>query len=301
MKGIGSYDVFRTAGSVWENGKKTSAEKKGNAKKAGKSESAAAEYKMSDKAKQVDPNQWKDYQRTSVSGMELEKKNEVSSDIKLSKAAQNLLKELKEKYGDIDFFVAEFSTDEEAQAYHRQSTKKYSCVIDPKTLEEMAADQSVKEKYTGIIDDATNQFEKLKEDLGDDAKEITRMGVNVDKDGVVSYFAEIKNQTVRMQQGAMEDAKARRAANKEQTEKLDKKRAEAKKEKQKAEQAKEEKAVREAKGADGKTGGLTKITASSMEELLAKLKEEFAGRTGAAAQSVEVKDAVPGQQFDTTM
>ena len=65
----------------------------------------------------------------------MEEKKKVGEEVELSEAAQNLLAKLKEKYGDIDFFVAEFSTDEEAQYYHNQSTKAYSCVIDPQTLE----------------------------------------------------------------------------------------------------------------------------------------------------------------------
>ncbi|MFG6329912.1 MAG: hypothetical protein K1W06_10665, partial [Lachnospiraceae bacterium] len=38
-------------------------------------------------------------------------------DIKLSDKAKNLLKELRKTYGDIDFIVANYETDEEADAY----------------------------------------------------------------------------------------------------------------------------------------------------------------------------------------
>ena len=84
----------------------------------------AAMYEMSDKAKQMDKDTLKAYQKN-TGGIHMEEKKKVEDEVELSEAAKNLLAELKEKYGDIDFFVAEFSTDEEAQYYHNQSTKQY--------------------------------------------------------------------------------------------------------------------------------------------------------------------------------
>lgn len=299
MKGIGNYGIYRqNANAVYKTDKKQV--KNNGAKGSEKATDSAAEYQMSDRAKSMEPDELKNYQKSS-GGLSIETKKEVEDGIELSEAAQNLLKELKEKYGDIDFFVAEFSTDEEAQKYHSQSTKKYSCVIDPKTLEEMAADESVKEKYVGIIDSADEQFDKLKEELGDDSKEIARMGINVDKDGVVSYFAELTNETKKMQQEALEETKARRAQNKENAEKLAEKRAKEKKEKIKAEEAAEEKAE------ETTQVNSNRIEATSMEELLSKLREAIAGRkTETATDSAEnvtetAKDAVPGQNFDMMM
>lgn len=298
MKGIGNYDVYRTNAKAFQPFGKKKTDVGGKTGKTGSTESSAAEYKMSDAAKKLDPDQLKDYQKSS-SGMEIAKKT-VADGIELSEAAQNLLKELKEKYGNMDFFVAEFSTDEEAQKYHSQSTKKYSCVIDPKTLEEMAADESVKEKYLNIIDSADEQFDKLKEELGDGAKEVARFGINVDKDGVVSYFAELTKETARMQQAAMNDAKARRAETKAQNEKLEKTRAKNKEEKLKAEEAmKEKKAEAVSEESEGKAENPNRVTASSMEELLSKLKEALAGRVGTTVENA--KETAPGQKFDMTM
>ena len=72
----------------------------------------------------------------------------------LSQGAKDLLNEMQKKYSDMDFFVADYSSDEEAQGYLSRGSKDYSVLIEPELLEKMAADGSVKEKYLGVIDDA---------------------------------------------------------------------------------------------------------------------------------------------------
>ena len=57
---------------------------------------------------------------------------------------------MQKKYGDMDFFVADYSSDDEAQRYLSRGSKEYSVLIEPELLEKMAADESVKEKYLGI-------------------------------------------------------------------------------------------------------------------------------------------------------
>lgn len=47
----------------------------------------------------------------------------------LSKAAQNLLKELKKTYSNMDFIVADFETDEEAASLMSRGTAEYSAQI----------------------------------------------------------------------------------------------------------------------------------------------------------------------------
>ncbi len=232
----------------------------------------AAMYEMSDKAKKMDKDELKAYQKN-TGGLHLEEKKKVENEVELSEAAKNLLAELKEKYGDIDFFVAEFSNDEEAQYYHNQSTKKYSCVIDPKTLEEMAADEAVKEKYVEIIDTADEKFDRVKEELGEDADQIKRMGITVDKDGVVTYFAELTKQTVRMQEDLRNQQKELRAEKKDKGEKAEKK--------------KEEKADRLSEKDADKQLNPNKVTASTIDELLAKLKNLLEQR----GEDKEKKDA----------
>ncbi len=250
----------------------------------------AAMYEMSDKAKQMDKDALKAYQKN-AGGIHMEEKKKVEDEVELSEAAKNLLAELKEKYGDIDFFVAEFSTDEEAQYYHNQSTKKYSCVIDPKTLEEMAADEAVKEKYVGIIDTADEKFDQVKEELGEDADQIKRMGITVDKDGVVTYFAELTKQTVRMQEDLRNQQKAMKAEKKERSEKAEKMKAEREERAEKLSGKKDE--------AENPVNP-NKVTASTIEELTAKLKELLAQRATDNAEGKEDKKQ-ERPHFDMTL
>ena len=101
--------------------------------------------------------------------------------VELSDRAKALLQELQKTYGNMDFIVADYETDEEAAAYLSRGTKEYSVLIEPELLEEMAADESVKEKYLGIIDGARQDLQSAKEQLGEEGKDITRLGISIDK------------------------------------------------------------------------------------------------------------------------
>ena len=278
MNGIHRFGGFpKNVNEILKGGAGKGHQGAGKAKQPGQGD--AAMYEMSDKAKRMDKDAIKAYQKN-AGGIHMEEKKKVEDEVELSEAAKTLLAELKEKYGDIDFFVAEFSTDEEAQYYHNQSTKKYSCVIDPQTLEEMAADEAVKEKYVGIIDTADEKFEQVKEELGEGADQIKRMGITVDKDGVVTYFAELTKQTVRMQEDRLNEQKAIRAEKKEKEAKAERK----KDEKEKVDHAPV------ADKENEKPADLNKVTASTIEELTAKIKELLAERAAVKTEQDEVKE-----------
>lgn len=120
--------------------------------------------------------------------------------VQLSDRAKNLLKELQKTYGNMDFFIADYETDEEAAEYLSRGTKEYSVLIDPETLEEMAADEETKNKYISMLEDATTKLDGIKEKLGDKAGEVVRLGVTLDKDGTVSYFAELEKLSEKRQE-----------------------------------------------------------------------------------------------------
>lgn len=115
----------------------------------------------------------------------------VMNGIELSEGAKNLLEELKNKYTNMDFFVADYSTEEEAQQYLRRGTKEFSVLIDPETLEQMAASEETKAKYTEILDNARSTFDELKEGLGEDGKYVDHIGITFEADGSVKYFAHL--------------------------------------------------------------------------------------------------------------
>ncbi len=145
----------------------------------------------------------------------------ASKQPELSQGAKDLLSKLQKKYGDMDFFVADYSSDEEAQKYLSRGNKDYSVLIEPELLEKMAADESVKEKYLGIIDDAKNKISEVKDEIAklDDTEDgvkksdIKNIGFSVKSDGSVSFFAELEkngaDQKKRIEQ-AREDKKAQK-------------------------------------------------------------------------------------------
>lgn len=151
-------------------------------------------------------------------------KAQANQATRLSKKAQDLLKELKEKYGNMDFFVGSYSSQAEAQSYLRRGTKEYSVLIDPETLEAMANDESVRKQYEDVLAGAGDKLAELKDKLGEDADSVKSFGVSIDKEGKVSYFAELDKISESRQK---------------QLESTKEKKAEAKKEAKRKEQAEE--------------------------------------------------------------
>lgn len=160
-------------------------------------------------------------------------------EVKLSDKAQKLLEQLKEKYNNMDFFVANFSTDEEAQRYLSQGTKEYSVVIDPETLEQMAEDEEVFKKYDEILANAGNTFEQVKEQLGEDADKVASLGISIDGDGKVNLFAELDKESVKRVE-AQKKMREEKASQKKEQEAAEAKKAKAEKEKETIEERKQE-------------------------------------------------------------
>lgn len=75
-----------------------------------------------------------------------EKKEETKSGKQpvLSSRAKQLLKELQKTYGNMEFRVASYDTEEEAKSYLSGGMKEYSVLIDPEELEKMAVDEETR-------------------------------------------------------------------------------------------------------------------------------------------------------------
>lgn len=148
----------------------------------------------------------------------------ASKQPELSQGAKDLLNEMQKKYSDMDFFVADYSSDEEAQRYLSRGNKDYSVLIEPELLEKMAADESVKEKYLGVIDDAKNKISEAKEEIAkmDDSAEggkksgIKIIGFSVKSDGSVSFFAELEKSSTDQQKRIEESREEKRTKKKEE-------------------------------------------------------------------------------------
>ncbi len=114
--------------------------------------------------------------------------------VQLSDKAKALLQELKKTYNNADFYVAEYETEEEAADYLSRGSKDYSVLIDPEELERMANDDEVKKQNLSLLDESLNKLGEMKEELKETGREdeVVTLGVNIGKDGQVSYFAELE-------------------------------------------------------------------------------------------------------------
>lgn len=180
-------------------------------------------------------------------------KTEKTTQVNLSDKAKALLEELKQTYGNMDFMVADYETEEEAASYLARGTKEYSVLLEPELLEQMAADEATKEKYLGILEDSVAKLTDMKGKLGDRADEVKHIGVAIDKDGNTSFFAELEKlselQRERIEKAREEKAEARKEDAKEA------KAAELKEDRQSAEPVKR-----------------TRVQADSIEELLQQIQ-----------------------------
>ena len=191
----------------------------------------------------------------------------------LSKAAQNMLKELKKTYSNMDFIVADFETDEEAASLMSRGTAEYSALFTPEELEKMAADEDVKNKNMKILDGAVSKLDEMKTKLGDKADDVTRIGISFGDDGEVSFFAELEKNSEKQR---------------ERIEKQREDKKEAAKDNGKAEAAEYL--------AHGKpTGKRTTVYASTIEELA----EKIANVDWNAVK--EERQSTTGQRFDFTV
>lgn len=117
---------------------------------------------------------------------------EKSGKVTLSDDAKQLLKELHKKYGNMDFIIADYETDEEAERYLSRGTGEYSVLLTPEELEKMAADADYKNQNLKLLDDAVSKLGEMKEQLGDKGQEVSRIGIAIGGDGEISYFAELE-------------------------------------------------------------------------------------------------------------
>lgn len=150
--------------------------------------------------------------------------------VSLSDRAKELLKELQKKYGNMDFIIADYETDEEASALLARGTKEYSVLIEPDVLEQMAADDEVKEKYMGLIEESTSQLTDMKEKLEEAGEEVTHLGVSIGADGTTKFFAKLEQmsekQRERIQNAKEARKQEREEAEEKAAEKLEEKRLE---------------------------------------------------------------------------
>lgn len=152
------------------------------------------------------------------------KKTDQNSQVNLSENAKKLLKELQKNYKNMDFIVADYETDEEAASYLSRGKNQYSVLLSPDELEKMAADENVKKENLKVLDNAVSKLSEIRDQLGDKGKDISRLGIAIDDNGEVSYFAELEKVNDRQRERIEERRESKREEAKEAEKKAGKER-----------------------------------------------------------------------------
>ena len=143
------------------------------------------------------------------------KRTDQNSQVNLSENAKKLLKELQKDYKKMDFIVADYKTDEEAAYYLSRGKNQYSVLLSPEELEKMAADEKVKKENLKVLDNAVSRLSEIRDQLGDKGKDISRLGIAIDDNGEISYFAELEKVNERQRERIEERRESRREEAKE--------------------------------------------------------------------------------------
>ena len=198
-----------------------------------------------------------------------EKKSEYGKTVgepKLSEKAAEYYKELKKKYGNMEFVLVSKDMKQQAQANAASfaSATKQVVLIDEEKIEKMATDAQYRKKYEDIISGATTKLSQMAESIGKTNANVKGFGVQINDGGNTSFFAVIDKSLAAQRERIAEKREEKREA----------KKAEAKKE---AKELREErlKEKREATADKAEWAGeeTVTITASSVEELIKKIED----------------------------
>lgn len=200
---------------------------------------------------------------------------------KLSDKAAEYYAELKKKYSDMDFILVSDNKKDMAQANagHYARPDRTVVLISEEKVERMAADAEYRKQYETILDNSSTKLAQFKEELGSMADSVKGYGIQVNDGGTVSFFAVVDKSLIAQKQRIEKQAEKKAEAKKE----AKKEAAKAAAEKRKAE--KEEHA-----------GDTVTVRASSMEELLQKIKDVLYAGMSDMVQTKE--EAAVGQHID---
>lgn len=199
----------------------------------------------------------------------------------LSEKAQKYYEKLKQKYSNMDFILVSADQKEaaEANAGKYGSNKSLLVLIDDEKIEKMASDEQYRKKYEGILNNATNQFAQMKEQLGSNADSVKTYGMKFDDNGNASFFA-VVDKSLAAQRDRIQQNHDKKAAEKKAADK-------------KAEQKEKQEGVR---AKYGRPEDMVTVEASSWDELLQKINETVAMSRSDMVQSQA--ETYVGQQFD---
>ena len=167
--------------------------------------------------------------------------------------AKNVLDEIRKTYGDMDIMVYEDGKD--AKELLSRSTKEFTVMFSAEELEKMASGEKYKKQQINGIQGAVRMSEAINEKYGyerafgkqNNDVAISKIAISFNEDGSTTMFAELEKMS-KQQRDHIEAAREKRAEEKKSVEK-------------KAAQKEQEPVKR------------TIVSASSMDELIAKINE----------------------------
>ena len=167
----------------------------------------------------------------------------------LSEKASKYYEQLKKKYSNMNFILVSQDQKENAKANAAGYANSNNMVvlIDEDKIERMASDENYRKQYEGIIANAASGISQLASSLSATGTSVKGFGMQVNDNGTASYFAVLEKSSA---------AQKERIEKKENEERLEKKR-------------KETGDVDDTDNTETVT-----VTASSIEELLEKIKDQ---------------------------
>ena len=196
--------------------------------------------------------------------------------VQLSEKAADYLDKLKSKFHNMEFITV--SKDMKGQVQQNAAAygnaNRMVVLIDDEKLERMAADESYRKKYEGIIAMSQNRMDAAKNSLASTGASLKNFGMSVDSDGKESFFA-----TVEKSQDLQKKRIEKKAAEKKEQKLKDKKKAERKAKEERIQKARDKKAEKadpddkdeeKTESADDKE--YVTFEADSMDELLSRVR-----------------------------
>lgn len=180
----------------------------------------------------------------------------------LSEKASKYYEQLKKKYSNMNFILVSEDQKENAKANAAGYANSNNMVvlIDENKIERMASDENYRKQYEGIIANAASGISQLASSLSATGTSVKGFGMQVNDNGTASYFAVLEKssaaQKERIEKKAVEKKEAKKTEKKKNEERLEKKR-------------KETGDVDDTDDTETVT-----VTASSIEELLEKIKDQ---------------------------
>lgn len=197
----------------------------------------------------------------------------------LSDKAAKYYESLKNKFSNMDIILV--SKDQKEQAKSRAASyanpNKMVVLIDEEKIEKMAEDENYRKKYENIIANSSSGMAEFAKKITATGANVQGFGMQVNDNGATSFFAVMKksgDQAVASQKARIEKSAAKKKAAK----KAEEKKAEKKAEKERLQKSKSETDKIHGNSKNSKEinddDETVTITASSMDELLQKIKDQ---------------------------